>query len=150
MVPLNEEHTRWVDLPPRGQGVDVFLVFGKKDEEPKEHPISKFIMNGNDGYGAASGDVEEGEPERFPTNTFLFAGSHLFGRGEGPKRYLADDSGNIISISTFGDEVLCLPGHHAKDNGALVWEVDPTDLPEVGTEVILRLRPKQAAAKPTE
>jgi len=62
---------------------------------------------------------------------------------------LANLSGNVISIATFGDELLCLPGVHSHANGLLAWEVDSTDLPAVGSSVILRLRP-HARAKPVK
>ena len=60
---------------------------------------------------------------------------------------LADVQGNVISISTFGDEVLCLPGMHSRDNDALTWEADPRELPDVGTSVTLRLRPRTTPKK---
>ena len=69
----------------------------------------------------------------------------LYGEGEGPRRYICDESGNVISISTFGDELLCLPGIHGHANGMLMWEVDGDDLPQIGSKVTLRLRPKGGA-----
>jgi hypothetical protein len=74
---------------------------------------------------------------------FLFAGSHLRDNGKGPRQYLADLSGHVISIVTFGDELLCLPGVQSHANGALMWQVDSTHLPKVGTKVTLRLRPQK-------
>jgi hypothetical protein len=62
------------------------------------------------------------------------------------RRYLADESGNAVTISTFGDELLCLPGMHAHANGQLFWAVDATHLPAVGASITLRLRPKLAGA----
>jgi len=82
----------------------------------------------------------------FP-HTFLFAGSLLRSNGPGPRKYLSDLSGNVITIATFGDELLCLPGIHGQQNGALMWRVDPSKLPRVGTKVTLRLRPKPRPAK---
>jgi hypothetical protein len=61
------------------------------------------------------------------------------------RRSLADGSGDVISLSTFGDEVLCLPDVHGHANGGLMWEVDPTPLPALETKVTLRLRPRVAA-----
>jgi hypothetical protein len=133
---IDEEGMRWVDLPPRGGPVDVFLVIG----EGKEKPISEFIMPTEDAdeYGPPGGE----KMEKFPTHTFLFAGSILHGEGEGPRRYICDQSGNVISLSTFGDELLCLPGVHGHANGMLMWEVDGDKLPELGSKVTLRLRPQ--------
>ena len=77
-------------------------------------------------------------------NEIIFAGSMLRDNETAPKDYLADLSGHVISIASFGDEVLCLPDHHSQDNGALMWRIDPTHLPKRGTAVTLRLRLKKA------
>jgi len=158
--PLNEEQTRWIDLPPRGDRVKVSLVV--KDEAGKEveRPIGDFVtrtegdpMNpGLPGEPADTADdaddnADDDDPEdQFP-NMFLFAGSHVVNEEAGERKYLADQSGHVITIATFGDEVLCLPGVHTRANDALQWRVDPTHLPEVGDEVTLRLRPVKETAK---
>lgn len=134
--PLNKAKTRWVHLPPAGDPVDVFLVFKNKKGKLVEHPISDFV---------ARADKKEA---MFP-NTFLFAGSLLGRNGSGQRVYASDLSGNAISISTFGDELLCLPSVHARDNGSLMWKVEATRLPKVGAKVILRLRPKPRPAATT-
>ncbi len=143
------EEGRWIDLMPRGQKVDVFLVVKDEDDKLVERPISDFLMKDDDGYDV-SPEVENKEVERFPTNTFLFAGSHVYKGEQGPARYLADEDGNVISISTFGNELLCLPGINTHGNDGLVWGVDSTHLPAEGTKVILRLRPQFADAPPAE
>ena len=48
----------------------------------------------------------------------------------------------MISLATFGDELLCLPAIHSQDNDALMWQVNATNLPAVGSNVTLRLRPQ--------
>ena len=104
-----------------------------------EHPISDFIAPSTmRSERPASAEQEAG----FPTHTFLFAGSVLYGDGPGPRRYLSDESGNVISLSTFGDELLCLPAIHSQNNDALMWQVNATNLPAVGSNVTLRLRPQ--------
>ena len=92
-----------------------------------------------DGKGEAPAD------RRFPTNTFVFAVSIPLDPLEpgSPRRHLGDMNGNVISISTFGDEVLCLPGVHGHDNNALMWRIDTGKLPPVDTPIILRLKPKR-------
>jgi hypothetical protein len=52
----------------------------------------------------------------------------------------------VISISTFGDELLCLPGIYTEANDALMWQANPDKLPKVGTKVTLRLRPQNKPA----
>ena len=104
-----------------------------------EHPISDFIASSR---RKSDDPASAGEQSRFPTHTFLFAGSVLHGDGPGPRRYLSDVSGNVISLATFGDELLCLPAVHSQDNHELMWQVDPTNLPAVVSNVTLRLRPQ--------
>jgi len=140
--PVDKEKTRWIHVPPRGGPVDVFLVFKNKQGKEVERPISDFLEACSDEHDGGQETPGEENDDRFPTNTFLFAGSFLHGKGDGPRKYLADLSGNVISLATFGDELLCLPGIYAHTAGALVWQIDATHLPEVGTKVKLRLRPK--------
>jgi len=145
--PVDERKTRWIHVPPRGDAVDVYLVFENSDGKMVEHPIREFVARSArqaDEFAADEDDAEE--DIEFP-NTFLFAGSHLRDNGPGPRQYLADLSGNVISIATFGDELLCLPGVHAKANDALMWQIDATKLPKVGSKVTLRLRPQVKPAK---
>lgn len=145
--PVGDPAGRWIDIPPSGGPVDVFLVFKGKEGEKVEHPISDFIARSSKrSNDSAAADQEA----RFPTHTFLFAGSVLYGDGPGPRRYLSDVSGNVISLATFGDELLCLPAIHSQDNDALLWQVNATNLPAVGSKVTLRLRPQfLSAAKAT-
>jgi len=142
--PLDKEGKRWLDVPPRGDPVVVSLVFEDKTGKTVERPISRFVAPA----GQEAGDVTE--DVKFP-DTFVFAGSFLRENGSGPRTYLCDESGNVISISTFGDEVLCLPDIHSNANAMLEWQVDPSELPPVGTKVILRLRPRaKAVPRPSE
>ena len=136
--PVGDQDGRWFDVPPRGGPVDVFLVFTDNQGKSVEQPISDFIAPSN----RKSRDLDSADtPARFPTHTFLFAGSVLSGDGPGPRRYLSDESGNVISLATFGDELLCLPAIHSQANEALLWQVNATNLPAVGSKVTLRLRP---------
>jgi len=124
--------------------VDVFLMWKTEGEGVIERPVSDFIVR------VDSDGIEDEEVKvRFPTHTFLFAGSRLIANGEGPRIYLSDRSGNLISLATFGDELLCLPGVHSRENGALLWGIDATQLPELGAQVILRLRPKMKRKLPS-
>jgi hypothetical protein len=150
---VGEEEKRWVDIPPRGDPIAVFLVTTNKDGKAIERPISDFIVRSSERVDEVDGAIiiapkqtsehANGREARFP-HTFLFAGSHLRDKGAGPRQYLADLSGNVISIATFGDELLCLPFHQTRDNGALMWRVKPESLPKAGTKVTLRLRLKKS------
>ena len=130
------EERRWIDVPPSGGQVEVFLVIESEEGKEVVRPISEFIN-----------PVVMNEKTTFPTHSFLFAGSNLIAEGEGPRTYGCDRSGNVISIATFGDELLCLPEVHSHENGALRWQIDSSYLPKVGSRVLLRLRPKQVDEK---
>ena len=141
--PIDERERRWIDIPPKGDPVDVFLVFKNRKGKMVEHPVSDFVARSEEGLeekvgGDGNGD---GKEIKFP-HRFLFAGSLLRSSGPGPRTYMSDVSGNVISIATFGDELLCLPGIHGQEDGSLMWQVDATGLPKVGSKVTLRLRPQ--------
>ena len=147
--PVDEEETRWMSVPPRGDPVDVYLVFENSDGKMVEHPISEFVARSDRQADEFAADEDDADKDIKFSNTFLFAGSLLRGDGPGPRQYLADLSGNVISIATFGDELLCLPEVHSRDNDSLMWQVDATKLPKVGTKVTLRLRPQVKPAPRT-
>ncbi len=136
---LDEEGTRWIPIEPAGDRIEVFFVFPDKEGNLHEHPIHNFVQPAQ--LVDFDGTPLPPSKEKFPPH-FVFAGSHLVEDGPGPRKYVADFSGNIISISTFGDELLCLPGIHGHQNGGLSWQVKPEGLPAIGEKVILRLRPK--------
>jgi hypothetical protein len=139
---IREEENRWVDHPPKGDLIEVLLEIKDPAGKLTERPISDFITRSSEQASSPGAVPTKGEkPPRFPS-TFLFAGSQLINIGPGPKTYLADRSGHVISISTFGDELLCLPEVHSQENGALMWSIDPTHLPKKGNPVTLRLRLK--------
>jgi hypothetical protein len=137
---IDPEMTRFRDIPPSGSPIDVFLVFKDPEGKQVELPISDFIKPADEHDGSAEPAADD-DKEKFPTHTFLFAGSILVGEGDGPRQYLCDSNGNVISISTFGDELLCLPGFHEQANAALMWQVEGTKLPALDSKITLRLRP---------
>lgn len=141
--PANEERTQWLHLPPRGDEVLVSLVYPDPEDQDKtiERPISDFLKRSERSPVAQNEEDLDGPAKVF--DAFLFAGSVLIDREDGERTYVADQTGNVISISTFGDEVLCLPAQISQDNAALVWSVNDKYLPAVGTKVKLRLTLKK-------
>ena len=112
--PADEQKTRWIDIPPQGDPVNVYLVFEDIGRKDGRAPHQRFCRS--NGWASREFAADENDAEEdceFP-DTFLFAGSHLRDNGPGPRQYLADLSGNVISIATFGDELLCLPGMHSQ------------------------------------
>ena len=129
--------------------MDVSLVFKNREGKMVERPISDFVARSEKRSEEKidDGDADAEEDIGFP-RTFLFAGSLLRDNGPGPRRYLSDLSGNVISIATFGDELLCLPGVYSNANESLMWQINASGLPKIGSKVTLRLRPQlKPAAK---
>lgn len=141
--PTDDENTRWIDVPPSGDLIDVFLVSPDAAGKMVERPLGDFVSRVGEDEGGVPAKVPA---EKFPSS-FLFAGSHVHKNGDEPGQYLAESSGNIISIATFGDELLCLSQIQSHDNGALAWQVDSTHIPKLGTKVTLRLRPQKQIKK---
>jgi len=135
---------RWIPVPPSGERIGVSLVFPDTKGKLKEYPISKFVSPVY--FEEFNASLSEKKVESFPSS-FIFAGSHLVEDGPGPRKYICEYSGNVISVSTFGDELLCLPGVHGHQNGGLSWQVNSESLPKIGEKVILRLRPKKNIIK---
>jgi hypothetical protein len=140
---LDPEGTQFIPVPPSGGPVDVFLVIKDDQGKVREHPISEFIK----AAGQTDEAEEDAESAKFPTHTFLFAGSYLGGAAGETRTYACDSSGNVISLATFGDELLCLPGIHEHADSLRMWQVDGDKLPARDTKVTLRLRPQ---VKPAE
>lgn len=138
----DDEH--WIDLPPKGSPVSISFVVTDKDGKQAERPLTDFLSRSNQ-----EEDEETQKAAKDRLKTFLFAGSHLTDNEEGPKTYLADKSGSVISLSTFGDELLCLPEVLGHENHALQWEIDPTHLPKLDSKIILRLRPVSTSKEPS-
>jgi hypothetical protein len=142
---IDKERGRYVSIPPSGNPVDVFLVFKNDKGLETEHPISDFITR-SDQYnetGAPNDDPKAAEAARkFPTDPFLFAGSILLPAENGPRRYVCDETGDVISISTFGNELLCMSGIHGQANESLAWQVVGDKLPPVDSKINLRLKPR--------
>ena len=141
----------FVFTPPRGSPLDVFVRHGQPrlatfpvvvwrglihvvtlPGEETEEPISAWIR---DHHGIND----------FPDAPWVFGGSRLepipegFGEGE---YYVADQSGSIIGLVTFGDEVVGFSRVFADAASvqAPEWEVNRDRVPPVGTEVVLILR----------
>ena len=138
--PIEPDSPRWEEILPKGDVVEVFLVIKNAEGKNVERPIKDFLMPSEDEFAEIQGKPKRGKvKDEFP-KSFVFSGSFMMKTEDGQQQYLADSSGNVISISTFGDEVICLPGIHGQDNGSLEWQINPKHMPKVGTPVLLRLK----------
>ncbi len=125
--------TKWVvqsdksmkRILPSGDRVRVTFVFDEDGREA-ERSVTRYIIDGK---------------KRHPkSDVFLFAGSNLRKTEDGRTVYEADESGDAISLVSFGDELLVWPDPAASDYSTLDWYADPESIPVEGTKLRVRLR----------
>lgn len=108
-----------------------------------------FIWKGPDGRERADDPaawVKHAQTgERFPSDTFVFAGSR-FVRRAGAEVYDADGAGTVAGLTTFGSELLAWPTviSHEAAVETPVWIADRSAAPRAGTPVTVRLAPAKA------
>jgi len=125
----DEADDRWLRIPPRGDRIAVTVL-----HDGKEVPVSRYIVNDRTG-------------EPLPDHHFIFAGSEVEARETG-RVYLADQSGNLLTLSTFGDDALSWPEPTTASNDQLMWIARTDAIPPLETELTLRLTPVEAEADP--
>jgi hypothetical protein len=120
--------------PPTGTALDVFVRYTDESDRLIEEPIRRWIR---DHLGR----------HEFPREPWIFAGSAFAPNpewmGKEGEHYVADVTGSIIGLVTFGDEVVGFSRVLA-DQVAVQppeWEVNTGHIPPVGTPVTLILRP---------
>jgi len=114
--------------PPTGDPIEILLRIGTEPARPVAH----FIRD------ARSEAV-------FPGDPFIFAGSEFrpnppsFGPGE---HYVADGTGSIVGLVTFGDEVVAWREVIPDDSGVVepAWVARSSELPPPGSPATLILR----------
>jgi hypothetical protein len=117
--------------PPTGDRLEV-LVRYERDGRTVEEPIRSWIVDA------------EGRPS-FPDTAWVFSGS-LFAENPdwmGPgEHYVADHTGSIIGLVTFGDEVVGFEEVFSDQQSVqpLAWQVRIDHVPPVGTPVTVILR----------
>ena len=117
---------------PTGDRLDVLVRYENAVGDTIQEPISAWIQD------------HRGQHE-FPDEPWVFGGSAFeknlpwLGPGE---HYVADMTGSIIGLVTFGDEVIGFSRVIADQEAVQppVWEVRTDHVPPVGTEVTLILR----------
>jgi hypothetical protein len=118
-------------IAPTGDQVDVLVRHADKQGRIVEHPIGDWIR-----------DIEG--KAAFPKQPWVFGGSVIakntarMGPGQ---HYVADMSGSIIGLVTFGDEVLGFSSviSDQADVQAAEWEAKTDEMPPVGAQVTLVL-----------
>lgn len=123
-------------VPPQGDGVDVLVRYEDRNGAVIEEPIRTWIAD------------HQGR-QAFPPEPWVFGGSRFDENPEwmGPgEHYVADMTGSIIGLVTFGDEVVGFRRVFADEAAvqAPEWDVATDHVPPVGTPVTLILKPHPA------
>ncbi len=132
-------------VPPTGDGVDLRVTW---DLEGVHHEASLC-----DWVRSAPLEVQSGERAvDFPCDRFVFAGSHVranppsLGKGE---HYVADFTGSIVGLVTFGDEVIAfeevIPDR--VEFAPAMWEAWTERIPAEGTPVNLIIGRRWASGR---
>lgn len=122
------EDRKPIPIDPTGDRVAAFVVMKDKDGNAVEKPINLFVKDRVSGKTLAS-------------NVFVFAGSKIVDPPMGERFYLADQTGDVIALVSFEAELLAIPRAASHANDDLIWVANREALPEVGTDVTIRLRP---------
>jgi hypothetical protein len=118
--------------PPTGDRLEVRVRY-ERDGQEIEEPIGAWIVDA------------EGRPS-FPDTPWVFAGSAIVANPDwmGPgEHYVADQTGSIIGLVTFGDEVVGFEEVFSDQQAVqpLAWQVKIDHVPPLGTPATLILRP---------
>jgi hypothetical protein len=73
---------------------------------------------------------------------WVFAGSELFKDEVTKKTIYAADEGDLITVANFGSAILDLPLASPASDAERVFTADPTQVPPLGTEIFMLLRPR--------
>jgi hypothetical protein len=126
------ENTRFRGEPPTGSA----LRLAVRLPDGTERPLEWFIRPAPIGEAAARSAEIRWE--------FVFAGSRFrVDRRTGAERYLADGSGSLVGLVTFGDETIA-PREVIPDQASVespMWEVWTERMPPLGSRVTLVVRP---------
>ena len=127
------EDDTYREVAPRGDAVSVHVRYVGADGVETTVPVARWIRDHN------------GKRE-FPGSTWIFGGSRFEPNppdGEPGEYYVADYTGSLIGIVTFGDEVLGFADVIADqtDVTPAEWEANPDTMPEPDTEVVIVIRP---------
>ena len=121
--------------PPTGSAITIELVW-KSDGNIKRSDARSWVK-----------DEKTGKPL---TQGWVFAGSELFMDPITKKMIYAADEGDLITVANFGSAILDLPFASSASDTDRVFSAHTPQVPPLGTEVFLMIRPggKTDPAKP--
>lgn len=129
-------------IDPTGEKVDILVRYVDKTGKTVEHEIGKWIR----------GQVTEKDPGKpFPREPFVFGGSAIAkntpdmapaGAKDAGEHYVADMTGSVIGLVTFGDEMIGFSRVMADQESVQepAWEANTETLPPVETPVTVIIR----------
>lgn len=155
-----QEARQWVGIPAEGDEVEVTIVTKDADGKEREEDPAEWIVNVRDGKSLK---------QLAPEARWVFAGSKLArskpsarAAGEGTpaqplpadrvesktdrEYYVADTEGTLVGLTSFGTETIGLTVMYNPDNdkSAPEWIASREKVPEIGTKVLVRVRPTKA------
>lgn len=120
-------------VPAIGPLVDVAVEWDDASGESCRNGVSSWISDVSD-------------RSTYPTDSWIFAGSIVLDDAEADQagvRYLADRTGSLIGLVTFGDELLAAQDvvPDSSEVHSPEWVATTRSMPKVGTETRIVLRP---------
>lgn len=117
-------------IDPTGDRATITVIYDGPGGERVERGIGGFIFNRR-------------EEKALDESEFVFAGSRVVTGQDGGTFYLANGTGDLVSLVSFPerDEVLAYPKATSSENDAVIWEAHTEAMPELGTPVTLRIAP---------
>ncbi len=120
--------TKWIVEPPKGSPVSITIAWTDAQEQLHEVPAREWVRDFH-------------THELLPEGPWIFGGSMMKPDYTGVITYVADRTGSIAGLVTFGDELLgwneILPDQEAVM--APEWEANTPAMPEPFTPVTVRL-----------
>jgi len=129
------DNDKFAIVEPKGEKLAV-LVRYQKNGTTVEEDIGKWIR---------APATEKKDPKPFPREPFVFGGSAMERNPPGTppgEHYVADMSGSIIGLVTFGDEMIGFSKVMSDQESVQEpeWEVNTEAVPPVGTAVTVIIR----------
>ena len=140
--PPTENH-RFVAVPPTGEPLELSIEL----PDGSRQPLTYFVRASPVGQPTNSTN----QTELIPPRRFVFAGSRFrTDQRTGAERYIADGSGSIVGLVTFGDETIAAEDVIPDQVSAAepVWEAFSERMPKPGTRLTLRIERARRTTQP--
>jgi len=128
-----EDGQGWKVLPPRGPAVKIELIY-QRDGQTLTHPASRWVHN-------------NATDEPLQSDRWLFTGSQLV-EADGERFYLADRNGTVISLVSFGDDLLARDTTTTNRTDQKQWAAVSERIPPEGTPVTICITPVDGDERP--